>query len=253
MRAYLSFTGKEFTESFRTYKLFAMVTVFLILGMMSPFLARYTNEIIAAAAPELELTFPEPTMLDSWAQFFSNAEQLGLITLAIVFSGLIASELRRGTLINMLTKGLKRSTVILSKFTAATIIWTLSYLLCIGAAYAYTAYFWEIDGMSNIFLSFFSLWLFGVLLISLVILGGVLFKSMIGSLLFTGGFLIVAAFLTWIPKTGDYNPTILSSSGFHLMFDIIELSEIVPAMIVCGAVIIILIVTSIAVLNKKQL
>jgi ABC-2 type transport system permease protein len=252
MRAYAAFTGKEFLENWRTYKLFILTMVFLILGMMSPLFAKYTNEIIVLAAPEMNLQLPEPTMYDSWVQFFSNVGQIGLIALVITFSGIIARELSRGTLINMLTKGLSRSTVILSKFTAATVIWTVCYLCSLAVAYVYTAYFWAMDGMNNVFLSFFGLWLFGVFLISLVILGGVLFKGVMGSLLFTGGALVIIGMTSWIPVIGDYEPAGLPSWSMSLLFDIIELSEYMPRLITCGVLVIASIAAAIMLLNKKS-
>ena len=164
MRAFIAFTKKEFTENLRTYKLLIIGAVFLLFGMMNPVFAKFTPEILQAAG--INMVLPTPTALDSWAQFFKNIGQTGLLVLVIIFSGIMANEFSRGTLINILTKGLKRSTVILSKFTAATIIWTFSYLLCYVVSYFYTAYFWSMSGMSHIFLSFFSMWLYGVLLIT---------------------------------------------------------------------------------------
>src|SRR5665647_682471 len=186
MRAYFAFTKKEFTENLRTYKLMIMIVVFLIFGVMNPLFAKFTPEILKAAGLDPSaLGMGTPTAMDSFAQFCKNVGQLGLLVLVIVFSGIMANELSEGTLINILTKGMKRSTVILSKFTMATVIWTVSYLLCLAVTYAYTAYYFTIENISNVFLTFSSMWLFGVLLVAIVILGGVLFKNIYGSLLLT--------------------------------------------------------------------
>jgi len=50
------------------------------------------------------ITLPEPTAYDAWAQFFKNATQMGLFVMVILFSGVLSSELSKGTLINLLTK-----------------------------------------------------------------------------------------------------------------------------------------------------
>lgn len=251
MRAYLAFTKKEFTENLRTYKLLIMGAVFLLFGMMNPVLAKFTPEIIKAAG--LNIDIPTPIALDSWAQFFKNAGQMGLLVLIIVFCGIMASEFSRGTLVNILTKGLKRSTVILAKFTMATVIWTLSYLLCYAVTYCYTAYFWSMDSMNHIFLSFFSLWLYGLLLIVLLILGGVLFKNIFGSLLLTGGTVIVMSLINISPKLQKYNPITLSSDNMSLLSAQKAVSDFMPALIICAALIVALMMISIAVFNKKQI
>jgi ABC-2 type transport system permease protein len=254
MRAYIAFTKKEFVENLRTYKLFIMSAVFLLFGFMSPAFAKMMPDILKAATPAgVKIIIPIPTALDSWGQFFKNVGQMGLLVLVIVFSGIMANEFNRGTLINILTKGMKRSTVILSKFTMATVIWTLSYLLCFIVTYFYTAYFWKMDGMHHMFLTFFSLWLFGELLISLVIIGGVLFKNVYGSLLLTGGAIAVMMLINILPKLQKYNPIILSSDNMSLLTAQRAVSDFMPAVIICTVLIIFLVAISLMVFNKKQI
>jgi len=253
MRAYMAFNKKEWTENLRTYRFFIMGIVFLLFGMMNPIVAKYTPALIEAIAPEMGLHLPEPTMLDSWVQFFKNIGQMGLLILVIVFGGTMANELNRGTLINMLTKGLKRSTVILSKFTMATILWTICYALNLAVTYVYTAYFWDINGMHHAFLAFFSLWFFGVLLISLVILGGVFFKNTYGSLLFTGGAVVMMTLLNISPKLHKYNPITLSFDNMSLLTAQKAAADFLPALVICAALVVLLIVLSVVTFNKKQL
>ncbi|MCQ6279298.1 ABC transporter permease [Bacillus sp. EB600] len=253
MRAYLAFTKKEFIENLRTYRLFIMLIVFLLFGIMNPAIAKIMPDILKSATTKgMKITLPPPTALDSWGQFFKNAGQMGLLVLVIVFCGIMANEFSRGTLINMLTKGLKRSTVIFSKFTMAAVIWTLSYLLCFIVTYFYTAYFWKMSGMHHVFLTFFSLWLFGILLITLLIFGGALFKNIYGSLLLTGGSIVVMMLINIDPKLQKYNPIILSSDNMSLLTAQKEVADFMPAIIICATLIIALVVLSVAVFNKKQ-
>lgn len=254
MRAFLAFTKKEFSENLRTYKLMIMIVVFLIFGVMSPLFALFTPEILKAAGIDPSaMGMAKPTMMDAWAQFFKNIGQMGLLVLVIVFCGIMANEFSKGTLINILTKGLKRSTVILSKFTMATIIWTFSYLLCLAVSYAYTAYYFTIDGMNHVFLAFFSMWLFGVLLIALVVLGGVLFKNIYGSLLLTGGVVMTLTIINIVPKFQKYNPAALAGDNMRLLMAQKASSDIMPAVIICIILIIALMVASVLTFNKKQI
>ncbi len=253
MRAYISFIKKEFTENIRTYKLFIMIVVFLLIGIMSPVVAKLMPDIIKSASPAgMTINLKPPTALDSWTQFFKNIGQMGLLVLVIVFSGIMANELSKDTLINLLTKGLKRSTVIFSKLTVAVFIWTLSYIICLMVSYFYTAYFWEMNGMHNVFLSFFSLWLYGVLLIVLVILGGILFKNIYGSILLTGGAVVLMMVLSIAPKFQKYNPITLSSDNMALLTAHKAVSDFMPAVVICTILIILFTAVSVIVFNKKQ-
>jgi len=250
MKAYLAFTKKEFIEYLRTYKLLIMGLVFLLFGMMNPVLAKFTPEIIKAAGIEIQL--PDPTALDSWAQFFKNVGQMGMVVMVVIFSGIMANEFSKGTLINILTKGLKRSTVILSKFTVASIIWTLSYLFCFGVTYIYTLVFWEMTGLHQVFWTFFSPWLYGEFLISLLILGGVLFKSGIGSLLLVGGLTIVMTILSIFPQFHDTNPMTLSSDNMSLLAGLKDLNTFVPALWICLLLTVLVMISSVVLFDHKQ-
>lgn len=253
MNAYIAFVRKEFLEYSRTYKLFALVAVFLFFGFMNPITAKVMPELLDSLLPEgMSLTLGEPTAFDSWAQFFKNISQMGTVIFAIVMSGIFASELSRGTLINMLTKGLSRTTVILSKLTAAIAIWTLSYVLCFGVTYGYTAYFWSMDGVMNLFLSAFGLWLFGVILIALLIFGGVVTGSIYGSLLVTGGAAILMTLLNIVPAVQRFNPVTLSSGNMALLMGQRTISDFTPAIAVCTIAAIALVAAAIGVFNKKQ-
>lgn len=217
MRAYLAFVKKEFLESVRTYKLLLVIVVFLFFGMLNPITAKITPELLSALMPEgMSITLADPSAADSWTQFYKNMAGMQIIIFIIMFSGMIANEISKSTLVNMLTKGLPRKAVILSKFTAALTIWTLSYCLCFFVTYGYTLYLLPGE-LPNLFFASFCMWLFGVLLIPVMLFGGVLFANIYGSLLLTGGFAVLLTLLNLIPKLQEWNPIKLSSDNMALL------------------------------------
>lgn len=254
MRCYVAFIKKEFVENVRTYKFYIMIAVFLLLGMMNPITAKITPQLLKSFMPEgVSIAINDPTALDSWAQFFKNVPQMGLIVLVIIFSGIMANEFSRGTLINVLTKGLPRSLVILSKFTMAAVLWTLNYILCFGVTYGYTAYFWNNDSVRNIGFSAFCLWLFGVLLLAVILFGGVLFKNNYGSLLFTGGLSVLMLLMNIAPKLQKFNPITLASKNMALLTGNMTISDFRTSVLICCAVTIAFLAAAIMIFNKKQI
>lgn len=254
MRAYLSFTKKEFLGNLRTYKLLIMFLVFLLFGMLGPITAKLTPKLLETLITEgITITLPEPSAFDSWAQFFKNVSQMGLFVVVILFSGMMASEYSHSTLINVLTKGLRRSTVVLSKFTATSIIWTGSYLLCFLMSYFYTEYFWPDDKVINLFFSVFYLWVFGILLLAVIMLGGVVFRNSYGCLLFTGGFVVLLYLLNIVPAIQKYNPVALISSNMALLKGQSLPMDLLPSLLISIAAIVILIISAIGMFNKKQI
>lgn len=252
MRAFLAMTKKEFLESLRTYRLLIVATVFLLFGMLNPITAKIMPKLLSSFMPEgMTVTLAEPGAIDSWIQFYKNMSTQ-LILFIIVFCGIVANELSRGTLINMLTKGLSRKTVILSKFTAVISIWTVSYLICFGTTFAYTMYLLPGE-LPNVAFSAFCMWLFGVLQISMMLLGGVLSGSIYGSLLLAGGFTGILMVINIAPKLEKYNPYLLSSGSVSLLTSNIDISDFYVSICVTLVLIFFFIIGSIMLFDKKQI
>lgn len=252
MRAFISFTKKEFIESIRTYKLLIVFSIFLMFGMLNPITAKITPEILSAFIPEgVTITLPDPSSIDSWTQFYKNMS-MQIIVFIIVFCGIVANELSKGTLVNMITKGLSRKTVILSKFTAIFIIWTLSYVLCFVVTFGYTAYLLQGE-LQNIIFSASCMWLYGVLLITVMLFGGVLFSNIYGSLLVTGAFSVLLMLLNIIPKVQKYSPYRLTSDNLGLLTNNISPSDLYIPIVICLLIIILVIALTLIMFNKKKL
>ena len=178
MKNYLAFFRKELLEYTRTYKLFIMLIVFCILGITNPLMAKLLPELINSMLTQgMTITLAEPTALDAWNQFFKNTTQMGLIVLVVIFSGILSSELTKGTIINMLTKGLSRTTVILSKYSAMILVWTVSLLSSFLLTWVYSSYLFPNDSTSNLLPSVLLLWLFGLFLLGFITLAGTLTKD----------------------------------------------------------------------------
>ncbi|HML47441.1 MAG TPA: ABC transporter permease [Clostridia bacterium] len=167
MNGFIAFFKKEALESLRTYKLLVVFAVFAVLGVASPVAAKLMPEILAAMPMEgMTLILPTPTALDAWSQFFKNLTQMGLIVLLLVLSGQFSTEYAKGTLVNLLTKGLSRPAVALAKAAWAAVLWTGAYVLAMGISAGYTVYLFPGEAVENVFPAVAALWVFGLLLIS---------------------------------------------------------------------------------------
>lgn len=235
MKAYCAFVKKEFLEYARTYKLLAAVVVFLLFGMLNPITAKIMPEFLASYMPDgMVITLSAPGPLDSWIQFYKNMTGMQLIIFVILFSGIIAGELSGGTLINMLTKGLSRRTVILAKFTSVSAVWTLSFFLCFGTTLGYTMYLLPGE-LPNLFFAAFCMWLFGILLTAVMLLGGVLCANIYGTLLVTGGFVVSLMLLNFVPTLQKLNPCRLAADNTALLTGAAEILEFAaPIGVCCG-------------------
>ena len=254
MRAYLAFAAKEFIEGIRTYKLIALIVVFLIFGIMNPLAAKLLPELVdVLAGGEFILALAEPKAIDSWMQFFKNISQIGLIATIILFSGIMAQEVSKGTLINMITKGLSRTTVILAKFTYLALAWTIAYTACALVTLGYTVYLFPGSGVDNLIFSLLALWLFGMLLISVLLLAASATKSSYACLLAVGLFVVILMLLSIIPSTHDYNPLSLTTESTALMVGALNPDTLFPAIGISVVAAMAFVVLAMIVFRKRSL
>lgn len=181
MRQYLAFTKKEWLEQIRTGKLLVMAIVFVLFGIMNPAVAKITPWMMEMMSDQLaqtgmEVTAVEVTALTSWMQFFKNMP-MALFVFLVMSGSILTAEYQKGTLINIVTKGMKRWKIYFSKMCITELIWTLGCLLSYSITYGYNAYFWDNSIVHHINFAVFTFWLFGFWLISVLGLASVFCNS----------------------------------------------------------------------------
>ncbi len=254
MKGYLAYLHKELLEQRRTYKLLIMLAVFTIFGTMSPLLAKLMPEIFKSMAIEgMTITIPEPTFLDAYSQFFKNVTQMGVIVLLLVMSGSMSHDLSKGTLTNVLAKGLPRSSVVLSKYTACLTLWTLSLALSAAVNYGYTLYLFGSHAAANLVLSMLCLWLFGAFLIAVSILTGTLFKGGYSGLLATAGVLGALLLISMFPGSSNWNPVTMAGVNFGLIDGSVSPAGVMPAFWISLGASALCIAGAVLVFRRKQL
>lgn len=254
MNTLVALFKKETLEFSRTYKLLIVITVFLIFAIMSPLAAKFMPEIMAQFLPkEVADSFPTPSALDSWAQFFKNFSQIGLFVTALLFAGTIIHERNEGTLIILLTKGLRRSTVVLAKTIFSMVVWTVMYWGAFGITYFYTWYYWKGDNVEHLGLAIGNLWLFGIVLIAVILFGNVLFKSIYSNLLWLALFVGIWFIVSIFPKLEDYNILRLATDGNNILKGLSDASDFNWIYVISLGLIIVLQVLTIRIFNKKSL
>lgn len=255
MKQLVAFIQKEFMEIVRNSKLLICGIIFALLGIMNPAIAKLTPWIIEmysnTSSSGIVFQKVEVTALTSWEQFYKNMP-IAFIVFVLMFSGIVASELQKGTLINIVTKGMSRWKIMISKFVMMLVLWTGVYFLSYVITYFYNAFYWDNSIAKHIFFAVFCFYLFGVWLISLIILVSAFADNSTTVSLGVGGGFIVSYLLGMVPKLQDYLPTKLMDS-LILIVGQAEPGEYVPAIIIVLCLIIANIVLGIIFFNKKNL
>ena len=254
MRIFLSLLKKEAIEGARTKKMISTFILFLFIGLISPLTAKLTPMILQSIATgNIDINVAPPSEIDSWTQFFKNISQIGMFGLAIILSTQMANEFQKGTLVNLLSKGLPRYQVVLSKIFYNFMLWFLAYFSSFILTYFYTKYFFGISfPIRNILMAALLPFIFGLFLVSLEILAGVISGNVIGTLILTTLGIVIQLILSIRDEIVKYMPITLIGKPVNLIKGIGYDDYYVP--IITGSILLILcIVISIAVMDKKQI
>lgn len=254
MKGFYAFTKKELLEQMRTYKWLIILSICFIFGMMSPLLAKLMPDLLKGMKIEgMEIIIPEPTVMDAYGQFFKNFTQMGILAVLLVFGGSLSNELVKGTLVNILAKGLPRHTVILSKYFAAVLLWTVGLLLAAVTAYGYTFYLFNNAWLDNLVFSMFCLWLFGCFVLALIFLSSTLAAGSFGGLILSAAALVVMLIIDILPNSEKYNPITLASKNVALLNGAQDVEGMLVTVLVAGILTVASIAVSILLFAKKKL
>lgn len=256
MRQLTAFIQKEFTEVMRNSKLLICAIIFILLGIMNPAIAKITPWLVeqfsnATSGAGMLIQTMEISALTSWEQFFKNMP-MGIVFFVLMFSGIVAAELQKGTLINIVTKGMPRWKIMVSKLILLLVLWTGMYFASYIITYVYNDFYWDNDTVNNIFFSVFCLYLFGVWLISLIILMSALADNSAAVSIGVCGVFLLSYLLGIIPAIQDYLPTKLKGSS-SLIYELAKPADFTGAIVVVAIWSLADIIMGIIIFNKKNL
>lgn len=193
--------AKEWLEQRRTHRLLIVCLIFLLFGLMSPLLAKFTPEIIkmVPGGEQISLIIPPPTVADAVAQYIKNMTQFGMIMAVLMGMGMVSQEKDKGTAAMVLAKPLSRTAFMLAKPAALAISFLLGTVLAAAAGYYYTLLLFEALpvggwlGMNALLLVYFGVFA------ALTLLASTLNKSILISAVTAVGFVILLSLVEIIP------------------------------------------------------
>ncbi|MHB0976811.1 MAG: ABC transporter permease [Candidatus Aquicultorales bacterium] len=257
----LAFFKKEVKSILKTYRIWLVPLIFVFFGILSPVTAKFAPALIKAAMQSgdmgkvsVEISFPDPTAVDAYAEWLKNLAQIGILAVILLSMGLVSEEKARGTLALVLTKPLSRSAVILSKFAAQAAF--LLGAMGLGAATCaiYTLLLFGNAPAKPLLLSSAAFGVYALLILSATLFFSTVMKSQIGAgglgLLAYFAFSLVAMFGYGLDK---YSPGALGGLAAKMASGSEGISAGYGAMGVTAAVIILLLLGSIRILDEQEI
>jgi ABC-2 type transport system permease protein len=214
--------AKELREQLRTYRLPVVAVVFVLFGISSPVLARFTKELLdllgAQAASGIEIVLPPPSVGDAIGQLLKNLSQFGILIAILLAMGTVASEKERGTAALVLTKPASRLSFLLAKLTAIGITLAVAVALACAIGAIYTVLLFEGATLSwgGYVAMAFLLWLSIFAYAALTFLGSTVSRSAAAGAGFGFLALIITGIVAALPTIGAFMPIALIDPALKL-------------------------------------
>ena len=251
-----AFLRKEWMEMTRTGRLLILTVIFLLFGIMNPAIAKLTPwlmDMMKESIAESGLNVGTVTVnaMSSWTQFYKNAPMV-LIAFVLMSCGVLANEYQKGTLVQVVTKGLSRRKVFASKLITVFGSWTAMYLLYFGVSYGYTVYFWGDDKVENLFSGCVMYWLFGIFVLAFLMLFSAAANSGGQVLLGTGLVVFAVMLLNYIPKLQKFLPFRLTD-GLQLSTGALQTGDFSGAVITACVCVVACVTIGAVIFDRKML
>ncbi|MBM7553751.1 ABC transporter permease [Thalassobacillus pellis] len=174
MRQWITVFNREMLEYWRNFKWIWVPVIFILLGVTDPLSTYYLPQIIESVGglPE-DATFdiPTPPPADVLMMSLSQYSQLGVLVVALMSMGLISGERKSGAAELVLVKPIRYSTYVTAKWAATSVLVLLSLIVGLLASWYYTNLLFGEIAFGDLLLTllFYSLWLFYVVSISILL------------------------------------------------------------------------------------
>ncbi len=220
MHGFLVFLNKEFREILRTWRLWVLPAIMIVVAIISPIFAKITPallESVASDTPGYVFEIPDPVTTDSYLQFWGNAIQMGIFAIIIVTAGAIAGERKNGTAILALTKPVSRGAFVVAKAISNSVLFLVSAAIGAAVCIGLTAVMFDSTHIGDFVLSTVLFGLLGLVFIAITLLFSVAIKSQAGSAgAGLGAFLVISLLSLWGPAR-DYTVAGLMDFGDNVI------------------------------------
>ncbi|MBP5331838.1 MAG: ABC transporter permease subunit [Lachnospiraceae bacterium] len=251
-----AFLRKEWMEMTRTGRLLILTVIFILFAIMNPAIAKLTPALLNMMKDSIAqsgMSVGEVTVnaMSSWTQYYKNAP-IVLIVTVLMSGSVLVGEYQSGTLIQVVTKGLSRRKIFLSKAITLLGSWTVLFLLYFGITYAYTASLWSEDRVEHLLCGTAAYWLFGAFVLAFMLLFSAIANNSGQVLLGTGIVMVVILFLNYTPKLQKYLPFRLMD-GLQLCAGTLEAGDFTAAAVIASICVVLCITGGMLLFDRKML
>lgn len=259
MRTVRIMLKKELFENHKKSRFVVLGVVFLLFGIMSPLTAKYIHEIIdfimgmSGDVVEFPMEIPEPSIGDSYVQYYQNMMQMGILAQILVFIGIVSDEKSKGSAGLVLTKSVSRSVFLVSKMISSLITLFITMIPSYAAFYYYTYLLFDEFPSGTAFYGLGVYILFAVFILALTIFAStVASKMVISGLIAIGGYIFMGI-MSAVPVISEYFPTKLGEASYLISMGATDVSDYLKSIVVTVVLTAVLLFSCFAVFKKQEI
>ena len=249
-----AFLRKEFREILSTYKIYVIPAIFLLMGLLSPLIAKLAPELVKSMAQGMKIELPPPAAADAYAQLLKNLNQIALLVVIFSLIGLVAEEKSRGTAAIILTKPVPRWSFITSKFLASAVLVLLSTLLAYLACLYYTAVIFRETLFIPSAQAILLVMAFYLLTLAVTLLASTVSRTIApAGAISVGGFLLLSLLPSLHPWLARYSPGALLRYQGQLLTHTGTLADAIPALAGTLGLTVLLVAAAVILFERQEL
>lgn len=249
----LSFFKKEFYEFFKTYRFYVLFGVFAFFAILNAPTAKYLPQLMQSL-PSMGINFemPDPVMADSYVQFISNSTN-AFFALIIIYMGSVSTEIKKGTILLVLSKGVPRWDFFFSKYLNGLLMYSIAYGMYTFISIIGTWIFFGQWHYTGLLASVISIYVFGLILMTAAFSASSIAKSA-GPGAFAGfGLLILLPLTDFFGKAAKYLPGQLMTLPGKYLYQTASTSDLIWPVVTSLVIIAAMLVLSMIRFKKREL
>lgn len=215
----------------RTGRIWIVVGVFALFGVLGPLGARYLGEIIERFGGGVEMVVPEPTALDGMGQFLSNAGQIGLLAVLAVAASAMAFDARAEWSAFLRTRTSSVTDLVLPRVALSTAAAVLGLVVGSLVAAVLTGILIAAVPIGDLVLGTLLASIYLAFTVAVVAVAASVARQTVTTVLLAVGVLIVLPILQAVPALQDWVPSRLLGATTSLMAGT-PISDLAPAAVV---------------------
>lgn len=197
---------KEFRWLWRSYRIAALVAIFLVLGLGSPLLLHFLPDLLESAGSDVVVTLPEFTAGDAIAEYLSNLVQMGVIGVILITMGAVAGKRSTGTAVFTLSRPVSFLHFVLAKYVALLILVAVATQRVLRGRSSTRRSFSATPPLGELVLSVLLTLLVLAVMVAITLVGSCISKSQILAGAGGLGAMILLGLFGVLPVLSDYSP-----------------------------------------------